>query len=75
MEVIQDLYGLDLAEGWRGRLQEQLLEDTDSDMLYQNALDGFEDDIELNLQFGLTPMEFADWFEPFNDSHVPAFVH
>lgn len=48
-----------------------MLEDTDSDMLYQNATDGFEGTVELNLQLGLTPMDLTDLFEPFNDS--PAF--
>jgi hypothetical protein len=43
-------------------------------MLYQNAMDGFEDDVELNMQLGLAPMNLEDWFEPFNHSHVPAFV-
>lgn len=75
VEVIQDLYRLDLAEGWRGRLEERMLEDTDSEMLYQNAMDGFEGDVELNMQLGLAPMELKDWFEPFDDSYVPAFVH
>ena len=75
VEVIQDLYRLDLADGWRGRLEEHLFEDTDSEMLYQNAMDGFEDDVKLNMQLGLAPMEFRDWFEPFNESCVPAFVH
>jgi hypothetical protein len=75
VEVIQDLYALDLAEGWRGRLEERMLEDTDSEMLYQNAMDGFEGDTELNMQLGLASMELKDWFEPFNDSFVPAFVH
>ncbi|WP_104137844.1 hypothetical protein [Arthrobacter sp. ZGTC131] len=74
VEVIQDLYGLDLADGWRGRLEGRTLEYTDSEMLYQNALDGFEGDVELNMQLGLAPMDLKDWFEPFNDSCVPAFV-
>jgi hypothetical protein len=74
VEVIQDLYGLDLEDGWRGRVEEYLLEDTDSEMLYQNAMDGFEDDVELNMQLGLAPMNLNDWFEPFNHSHLPAFV-
>jgi hypothetical protein len=75
VEVIHDLYGLDLADGWRGRLEEFMLEDTDSEMLYQNAMDGFEGHVELNMQLGLAPMDLKDWFEPFNDSCVPAFVH
>ena len=74
VEVIQDLYGLDLAEGWRGPLEERMLEDTDSEMLYQNAMDGFEGDAELNMQLGLAPMELKDWFEPFNDASVPPYV-
>jgi hypothetical protein len=74
VEVIQDLYALDLEDGWRGRVEEHLLEDTDSDLLYQNAMDGFEDDAELNMQLGFAPMSLADWFEPFNHSRVPAFV-
>jgi hypothetical protein len=74
VEVIEDLYDLDLAEGWRGLLEEHMLEDTDSEMLYQNAMDGFESDIELNMQLGLAPMEFKDWFEPFNDASVPPYA-
>lgn len=45
---------LDLAEGWRW-LEEHMLEDTDSEMLYQNGMDGFEDDVELNTQLGFWP--------------------
>jgi hypothetical protein len=74
VEVIQDLYGLDLQDGWRGQVEEHLLEDPDSELLYQNAMDGFEDDVELIMQLGLAPMNLKDWFEPFNHSRVPAFV-
>lgn len=74
IEVIQDLYSLDLAEDWRSRLEQHMLEDTDSEMLYQNAMDGFEDDIELNMQLGLAPMKIQDWFEPFNDASVAPYV-
>ncbi|BCW73541.1 hypothetical protein [Arthrobacter sp. NicSoilB8] len=74
VEVIQDLYDLDLADDWRGLLEQHMLEDTDSEMLYQNAMDGFEDDIELNMQLGLAPMKIQDWFEPFNDASVPPYV-
>ena len=75
VEIIQELYDLDLPNGWRGLLEQHMLEDADSEMLYQNAMDGFEGDVELNMQLGLAPMELKDWFEPFNDSFVPAFVH
>jgi hypothetical protein len=54
-EVIQDLYGLDLADGWRGRLEEHMFEDTDSEMLYQDAMDGFDCDVELNTPLGPRP--------------------
>lgn len=74
VEVIQDLYDLDLPGDWRGMLEQNMLEDIDSEMLYQNAMDGFEGDIELNMQLGLAPMKVEDWFEPFNDASVPPYV-
>lgn len=37
-----------------------MLEDTDGEMLYQNAMDGFEDDIELHMLLGLAPMKVKD---------------
>lgn len=55
VEVIRDLYELDLADDWRGRVEERMPEDTGSDMLYQNAMDGFEGDVEINMQLGLAP--------------------
>lgn len=74
VEIIQDLYDLDLPDGWRGMLEQHMLEDTDSEMLYQNAMDGFEGDVELNMQLGLAPMKVEDWFEPFNDASVPPYA-
>jgi len=74
VDVIQDLYDLDLPDGWRGLLEQHMLEDTDSEMLYQNAMDGCAGDIELNMQLGLAPMKLEDWFEPFNDASVPPYV-
>lgn len=46
----------------------------DSELLYQNAMDGFENDVELNMQLGFAPMNVPDWFEPFNDASVPPFA-
>lgn len=43
-------------------------------MLYQNALDGFESDMELNMELGLAPMKIQDWFELFNYGSVPPYV-
>jgi hypothetical protein len=74
VEVIQDSYDLDLADDWRGLLEERLFEDMDSELLYQNAMDGFENDVELNMQLGFAPMNVQDWFEPFNDASVPPFA-
>jgi hypothetical protein len=51
-----------------------MFEDKDSEMLYQKAMDGFACDVELNTQLGLATAELKDWFKPFNDSCVPAFV-
>ena len=74
VEVLEDSYDLDLADDWRGRLEEQLFEDMDSELLYQDAMDGFEDDIGLTMQLGLAPMNVEDWFQPFTDTSVPPFV-
>ncbi|MGP4033677.1 hypothetical protein [Pseudarthrobacter sp. 1C304] len=74
VEIIQDLYDLDLPRDWRGMLEQHMLEDTDSEMLYQNAMDGFEDDVDLNKQLGFAPMKLEHWFEPFNNASVPPFV-
>lgn len=43
-------------------------------MLYQNAMDGFENDVELNRQLGLAPMKVQDWFLPFNGATVPPYT-
>lgn len=74
VEVIKDLYSLDLADGWRGLLEDRMLEDTDSEMLYQNAMDGFENDVELNRQLGLAPLKVQDWFLPVNGAIVPPYT-
>ncbi len=75
LDVTPDLYELDLDPHWRGMLVELLLEDTDSAMLYDPSMDGFEDDVELNRELGLAPIDISDWFEPFNEgSHVAPYV-
>jgi len=43
-------------------------------MLYQNAMDGFEGDVELNMQLGLAPVKVEDWFELFNDASAPPYL-
>jgi hypothetical protein len=75
IEVTADTYDLDLAPGWRGMLTDRILEDTDSDMLYDQSLDGFQHDERLNQQLRLAPMALEHWFEPFNDErHVPPYA-
>ncbi len=75
VEVTEDAYELDLGLDWRGRLTDRLLEDTDSDMLYDQRLDGFQHDEGLNQQLRLAPMALEHWFEPFNEeSRVPPYA-
>lgn len=74
IEVTADTYELDLDPNWRGTLTDRILEDTDSDMLFDRSLDGFQHDEGLNRQLRLAPMALEHWFEPFNDGHVPPYA-
>lgn len=75
IEVTTDTYELDLDPDWRGMLTDRILEDTDSDMLYEPRLDGFQHDEGLNQQLRLAPMALEHWFEPFNDQrHVTPYA-
>jgi len=75
IEITADTYELDLDPDWRGMLTDRVLEDTDSDMLYDRSLDGFQHDEGLNQQLRLAPMALEHWFEPFNDeTHVPPYA-
>lgn len=67
IEITADTYDLDLDPHWRGTLTDRLLEDTDSDMLYDRSLDGFQHYEGLNQQLRLAPMALEYWFEPFNE--------
>lgn len=67
IEITADTYDLDLDLHWRGALTDRLLEDTDSDMLHDRSLDGFQHDEGLNQQLRLAPMALECWFEPFNE--------
>lgn len=67
IEITADTYDLDLDPHWRGTLTHRLLEDTDSDMLYDRSLDGFQHDEGLNRQLRMAPMALEYWFEPFNE--------
>jgi hypothetical protein len=75
VEITADTHDLDLDPGWRGILTDRMLEDTDSDMLYDRSLDGFQHDERLNQQLRLAPMALEHWFEPFNDErHVAPYA-
>ena len=75
IEITADTYDLDLDPHWRGTLTDKILEDTDSDMLYDRRLDGFQHDEDLNEQLRLAPMAVEHWFEPFNNErHVPPYA-
>ncbi|MCW2135415.1 MULTISPECIES: hypothetical protein [Crystallibacter] len=75
VEVTADTYDLELEPDWRGMLTERILEDTDSDMLYDRSLDGFQHDEGFNQQLRLAPMALEHWFEPFNEErHVTPYA-
>lgn len=67
IEITKDTYDLDLDPHWRGTLTDRLLEDTDSDMLYDRSFHGFQHDDGLNRQLRMAPMALEYWFEPFNE--------
>ncbi|MFK0003561.1 hypothetical protein [Paenarthrobacter sp. NPDC090522] len=75
VELIVDSLDLSLEPDWRGRLTDRMLEDTDSEMLYDPSLDGFQHDAQLTQAFRLAPMAFEHWFEPFGEErHVAPFA-
>jgi hypothetical protein len=64
----------DLPGDWRGMLEDALLEDGGTALLYDPALDGFEDD-PLSGPPGMASMKFEDWFRPFSpDRQVPPYA-
>ncbi|MDR6416142.1 hypothetical protein [Pseudarthrobacter sulfonivorans] len=58
-EITEDIYELDLPEGWRLQVEEVLLEDADSQALYTEAeADGPE--VPANTDY----LHFEQWFKP-----------
>ena len=55
-EITEDIYELDLPDDWRAQVEEVLLEDADSQVLYAENLDVLEDDADR--------LGFAHWFKP-----------
>ncbi|MFE4080335.1 hypothetical protein [Paenarthrobacter sp. YIM B13468] len=72
VELVTDTHDLDLEPDWRGTLTDRMLEDTDSDMLYNPSMDGFQHNQHVTETFRLAPMALEHWFEPFGTA--PAFV-
>lgn len=66
VEVIAETFEVALRPDWRSELEEYLFEDLDHEFLFDQALDGFEDDATFGPP-GMAPMDFASWFVPFND--------
>ena len=75
VQTVVELYDLEVQNDWRERLEDLMVEDFDYDMLYDNSLDGFEDDGHFMSRFRITPMRFEDWFKPFTDySSLPPYA-
>ena len=71
VEVLADVFDVDLHPHWRGFAEESLLADCDQAWLYDPALDGFEGVPSFAVS-GVAPMGFAHWFVPFDDDrHLP----
>ncbi|WP_146071684.1 MULTISPECIES: hypothetical protein [unclassified Cryobacterium] len=62
---MSEAYEVELGESWRSRLEGLLFEDLDHEFLFDESLDGIEDDPELGPP-GMCPMSFENWFIPFD---------
>ena len=61
------LFGIDLIDDWRDRLEDRLFLDMDHEFLYDPQLDGFEQDPDFLPHLRLAPMRFEVWFDPFEN--------
>jgi hypothetical protein len=69
VEALIDLYEVtDVDVDWRAGVEDVLFEDLDHELLYEAALDGFEEDEDFPGPPGMAPMDFERWFVPFNAS-------
>ena len=69
VEVVADLAGLDLPDGWRDLLDDLLLADTDIDYLYDPAMDGFSDDLAWREVVGMVSLRVERLVHPLR--HLP----
>lgn len=67
VDLIAATHDLELEPDWRGTLTDRMLKDTDSEMLYDPSLDGFQHNEQLTETLRLAPMTFEHWFEPFGE--------
>jgi hypothetical protein len=64
----------ELPPDWVAMLEQAFLKFADSMMLFDPAMDGFENDPEA-IPEGAPSMKFEDWFKPFSaEHHVPPFA-
>lgn len=59
----------DLGRPWLTP-EELLLEDTDFEVLFDEEMDGIEDDAALQLDMGMSVPGIQDWFTPFNSGRI-----
>ena len=71
VEVVADLAGLDLPDGWRDLLDDLLLADTDIDYLYDPAMDGFSDDPAWREAVGMVSLRVAGLVHPLRHQPRP----
>lgn len=69
-EATLELVEKSLPDGWRGDLDDSLLQDVDHELLYDDSLDGVEAYGPTDL--GLTPMRWHEWFVPFANTPSPS---
>jgi hypothetical protein len=66
-EITEDIYELDLPDGWRADVEVVLLEDADSESLYSDSLDDLDADAG--------KLGFEHWFKPFTPGDaVPPYA-
>ena len=75
VDTLAEIYEVDLGEYWRDLLEQALFEDLDHELLYDPALDGFEEAADVTGPPGMAPMDFDHWFVPFNaDRRLPPYA-
>lgn len=73
-EITEDIYELDLPDGWRPHVEEVLLEDADSEALYSEDLDG-DDGLDGGESGDAGRLGVENWFKPFDPGDtVPPYA-